>query len=67
MTDFEVSALSPNELLVSWNLPEYPNGILTGYKIIVYNRVYNYNSLAFVVENITHVNVTVYNLAFIIM
>ena len=58
MTDFKVGALSPDEILVSWNLPEYPNGILTGYKIIVYNHVYNYSSSVLVPENITHIIVS---------
>ena len=42
ITDFEVIALSPNQLFISWNLPEYPNGILTKYTIVVYNKVYGY-------------------------
>ncbi|CAI8053003.1 Receptor-type tyrosine-protein phosphatase F [Geodia barretti] len=58
VTDFEVSALSPNELLVSWSLPEYHNGILTKYKIIVYNKVYNYTVSLFVPDTSTNVTVS---------
>ncbi|CAI8053005.1 Phosphatidylinositol phosphatase PTPRQ [Geodia barretti] len=58
VTDFEVSALSPNELLVSWSLPEYHNGILTKYKIVVYNKVYNYTVSLFVPDTSTNVTVS---------
>ena len=57
VTDFEVIALSPNQLYVSWNLPEYPNGILTKYKIVVYNKVYGY--MVSLIVPYTSTNITV--------
>ena len=54
VTNFQVSAVSPNMLFASWGLPEYLNGILTGYEIEVYNVVYNLSHSVFVPETETN-------------
>ena len=58
VTEFEVISLSPNDLYVSWNLPEYLNGILTKYKIVVYNEVYNQSITVFIPVPANHTNIS---------
>ena len=54
VTNFQVIVISPNMLFASWGLPEYLNGILTGYEIEVYNIVYNISHSVFVPETETN-------------
>ena len=55
VTGFDTGAVSPNELIVSWNLPAHLNGILTGYKIVIFNLFFNYSISVFVPETFTDI------------
>ena len=42
VTALQVRPLSLHQIQVSWQPPESPNGILTGYEVTVYNTKLNY-------------------------
>ena len=42
MTGLQVRPLSLHQIQVSWQPPETPNGVLTGYEVTVYNTKLNY-------------------------
>lgn len=54
----EVHPLSPYLFLISWVLPKFPNGILTGYEITAYNKLFGYNSTASVSPDVANVNIS---------
>ena len=42
VTDLQLRSLSLNQIEVSWQPPETPNGILTGYEVTVNNTKLSY-------------------------
>ena len=55
---FEVVALSPNLLRVSWEPPLSPNGILTGYQVEVVNLIDSTDLLYLMAEDMQQHNIS---------
>ena len=58
VTHFQVHPLPPYALQVSWALPEFPNGVITGFEITVYNNVFGYNISVSTAPDIYRVNIS---------
>ena len=43
MNNIIIDAISNTSILVRWDPPTYPNGILTNYSIIVFNEATGFN------------------------
>ena len=55
---FEVVALSPNLLRVSWDPPLSPNGVLTGYQVEVVNLIDASDLLYLMAEDMQQRNIS---------
>ena len=55
---FEVVALSPNLLRVSWEPPLSPNGVLTGYQVEVVNLIDSTDLLYLMAEDMQQRNIS---------
>ena len=55
---FEVVALSPNLLRVSWEPPLSPNGVLTGYQVEVVNLIDTSDLLYLMAEDMQQRNIS---------
>ena len=54
--NLQVVALTPNSLSISWNPPTYPNGVLTGYTVLVENLI---NSTAIFSSSMSFLSTTI--------
>ena len=46
MSNVRISVISNSSILVQWDPPTHPNGILTHYDVIVFNILTNFNESA---------------------
>ena len=58
VTALQVRPLSLHQIQVSWQPPESPNGILTGYEVTVYNTKLNYTYSLSVGPNVLNTTIS---------
>ena len=58
VTALQVKSLSLHQIQISWQPPESPNGILTGYEVTVYNTKLNYTYSLSVGPNVLNTTIS---------
>ena len=58
VTTLQVKSLSLHQIQISWQPPESPNGILTGYEVTVYNTKLNYTYSLSVGPNVLNTTIS---------
>ena len=58
VTGLQIKPLSIHQIQISWQPPESPNGILTGYEVTVYNTKLNYTYSVSVGPNVLNTTIS---------